>query len=85
MGDPTQKENDTKTNTEDGVVDEDIEINENEVEEVIIEDDNGPHSGETLTLIVAKCYHENCPVFISNMMGFPLFKQNIFDEVISYF
>ena len=50
MGDPTKNENGTKTNVE-GVVDEDIEISENDVEEVI-EDDGEFHSGEILSVVV---------------------------------
>ena len=59
MGDPTKNENGTKTNVEEeGVMDEDIEISENDVEEVI-EDDGEVHSGEILTVVVADVHHEN--------------------------
>ena len=66
MGDPTKKENDTKSNVEeDGGMDEDIEINENDVEEVIMEDDGELHSGEILIVVLLEIVSSSCKYILS--------------------
>ena len=71
MGDPTKKENDTKSSVEeDGGMDEEIELNENDVEEVIMEDDGELHSGERLIVVLAEILIMKIYlVFISYMIG----------------
>ena len=71
MGDPTKSENDTKSSVEeDGGMDEEIELNENDVEEVIVEDDGELHSGERLIVVLAEILIMKIYlVFISYMIG----------------